>query len=219
MHAELLRVAAQCTPPDVARFPVLQTVLAEAVEEFISLGAAPAEAMLRNLVSCELAYINTSHPQFIGGNRAIAQVLEQRGAAAAAAGAGAGGNGGAVADASGGLRGRSAPNVAATAAAAQQAQQAATATAAAQQAQRAGSSGLASAMAPEDSGPSMGGSASATPRPGLAGIPMEGPAKGSWFAQWFGHRAGGHGTEGGARDEVAAQDALHWPPSVRGARG
>ena len=30
--------------------------------------------MIRNLVSCELAYINTSHPQFIGGNRAIAQV-------------------------------------------------------------------------------------------------------------------------------------------------
>ena len=52
----------------------MQTVLAEAVEEFINEGAGPAEHMIRNLVSCELAYINTSHPQFIGGNRAIAQV-------------------------------------------------------------------------------------------------------------------------------------------------
>ena len=42
-------------------------------------GASPAEHMIRNLVSCELAYINTSHPQFVGGNRAIAQVLSRRG--------------------------------------------------------------------------------------------------------------------------------------------
>lgn len=80
VHAELLRIAAQCVPPDVARFPVLQTVLAEAVEEFVNAGAGPAEAMIRNMVACELAYINTSHPGFIGGNRAIAQVLERRAA-------------------------------------------------------------------------------------------------------------------------------------------
>ena len=32
---------------------------------------------LPHQVACELAYINTSHPQFIGGNRAIAQVGRQ----------------------------------------------------------------------------------------------------------------------------------------------
>ena len=36
---------------------------------------APAERMIRDCVSCELAYINTDHPAFIGGNRAIAAVL------------------------------------------------------------------------------------------------------------------------------------------------
>lgn len=77
VHAELLRIAAECVPPEVGRFPVLQTVLAEAVEEFINDGASPAEHMIRNLVACELSFINTSHPQFIGGNRAIAQVLER----------------------------------------------------------------------------------------------------------------------------------------------
>lgn len=78
VHAELIRIAAQCMPPDTGRFPALQSVLAEAVEEFINGGAAPAERMIRDLVACELSYINTSHPQFIGGNCAIAQVLERR---------------------------------------------------------------------------------------------------------------------------------------------
>ena len=31
--------------------------------------------MIRDCVACELAYINTDHPAFIGGNRAIAAVL------------------------------------------------------------------------------------------------------------------------------------------------
>ena len=134
VHAELLRVAAQCAPPDLGRFPVLQaswggemwvpcrvglphssalptgpaalhhlptcpstqSVLAEAVEDLIAQGAAPAEAMIRNLVLCELAYINTSHPGFVGGNRAIAQVSARqaawpgRQAAGRCAGGGAG---------------------------------------------------------------------------------------------------------------------------------
>lgn len=45
-----------------------------AVEDYINEGAAPAERMIRDGVACELAYINTDHPAFIGGNRAIAQV-------------------------------------------------------------------------------------------------------------------------------------------------
>jgi len=79
VHAELLRIAAQCVPPEVGRFPTLQTVLSEAVEDLVNSGASPAENMIRNLIACELAYINTSHPQFIGGNRAIAEVLSRRG--------------------------------------------------------------------------------------------------------------------------------------------
>lgn len=85
VHAELIRIASQCVPPDAARFPTLKSVLADAVEEFINSGASPAETMIRDLVSCELAYINTSHPQFIGGNRAIAQVLERHGVASVTA--------------------------------------------------------------------------------------------------------------------------------------
>lgn len=53
---------------------LLQVRLRAAVEDFISEGAAPAERMIRDLVECEHAYINTDHPQFIGGNRALSQV-------------------------------------------------------------------------------------------------------------------------------------------------
>lgn len=53
---------------------MFQVRLRAAVEDFISEGAAPAERMIRDLVDCEHAYINTDHPQFIGGNRALSQV-------------------------------------------------------------------------------------------------------------------------------------------------
>ncbi len=50
-----------------------QANLVAAVEEFVADGAAPAERMIRDLVACEHSYINTDHPAFIGGSRAIAQ--------------------------------------------------------------------------------------------------------------------------------------------------
>lgn len=94
--AELLRLADECTPPDVARFPALRGALLAAVEDFVADGALPAERMIRDLVACELAFINTDHPDFVGGSRAVAMAMERRqqmaqesaaGAAAAAAAA------------------------------------------------------------------------------------------------------------------------------------
>ena len=53
---------------------MLQARLVEAVEEYVNSGAQPAECMIRDLIECEHSYINTDHPDFIGGSRAIAQV-------------------------------------------------------------------------------------------------------------------------------------------------
>ena len=53
---------------------VWQARLVEAVEEYVNSGAQPAESMIRDLIECEHSYINTDHPDFIGGSRAIAQV-------------------------------------------------------------------------------------------------------------------------------------------------
>ena len=79
IHEELFRIALQSTPPEVARFPKLQAVMRDAVEDFISHGAIPAEKMIKNHIQCEVAFVNTSHPCFIGGDKAIAQVLEAKG--------------------------------------------------------------------------------------------------------------------------------------------
>lgn len=78
VYAELLRIAAHSVPPEVARFPHLKALLKEAIGELVARGAGPAEQMIRNLVACELSFINTSHPDFIGGNKAIAMVLERK---------------------------------------------------------------------------------------------------------------------------------------------
>ena len=76
--AELLRLADECTPPDVRRFPALRAALLSAVEDFVSDGALPAERMIRDLVACELAFINMDHPDFVGGSRAVAMAMERR---------------------------------------------------------------------------------------------------------------------------------------------
>ena len=52
-----------------------QAQLIAGVEDYVSGGALPAERMIRDVVDCEHSYINTDHPAFIGGSRAIAQVL------------------------------------------------------------------------------------------------------------------------------------------------
>jgi len=78
VHEELLRIAEQACPKDASRFPGLQRALASAVLDFIRLGAEPAEAMIRNLVECEHDYINTDHPEFIGGRGAIRAVIQDR---------------------------------------------------------------------------------------------------------------------------------------------
>ena len=56
----------------------MQSHLTSTVEEFIDSGAEPAERMIRNLVDCELAYINTDHPSFIGGSKAISMIMDRR---------------------------------------------------------------------------------------------------------------------------------------------
>jgi len=37
----------------------------------------PAKGMIKNLVQCELAYINTNHPDFITGSRAVSDTMEK----------------------------------------------------------------------------------------------------------------------------------------------
>ena len=59
---------------------------------------APTQSMITDMIKIELAYINTNHPDFIGGSRAVAQLTARRANAASEAEKGAkpaGGGGGA----------------------------------------------------------------------------------------------------------------------------
>jgi dynamin 1-like protein len=38
--------------------------------DFLAEGLLPAEAMIASLMDCQLAHINTSHPDFVGGSTA-----------------------------------------------------------------------------------------------------------------------------------------------------
>lgn len=75
---ELVQIARRCESERLSMLPNLQNSLRSAVQSYIEECLVPTEDMVSNLVSCELAHINTSHPDFIGGSQAIATVLEHK---------------------------------------------------------------------------------------------------------------------------------------------
>jgi dynamin 1-like protein len=81
---ELLQVAAQCDPPELTRFTHLREKVIEVVSTLLRSRLAPTKQTISSHIQIELAYINTNHPDFIGGARAVTQLAEQGRNAAAA---------------------------------------------------------------------------------------------------------------------------------------
>ena len=84
VHDELARIARQLMPAqDMRRYPRLAQSVEDATRDFLAEGLAPAETMIASLVDCQLAHINTSHPEFVGGSKALrlaqAEVGKRRG--------------------------------------------------------------------------------------------------------------------------------------------
>ena len=79
VHAELVRTCAQCEQlmGGLSRFPVLRERLMRCVYELLRGRVEPCKAVITNYVACELSYINTSHPDFIGGSAAVASIMER----------------------------------------------------------------------------------------------------------------------------------------------
>ena len=77
VYEELQRIASQCEPGELTRFPNLRDRLVEVVSGLLKRAVGPTQMMVSNLVKIELAYINTSHPDFIGGSRAVAQLMRK----------------------------------------------------------------------------------------------------------------------------------------------
>lgn len=77
VYEELQRIAGQSEPKELTRFPFLRERLCETVSTLLKRCVSPTQMMVENLVKVELAYINTSHPDFIGGARAVAAVTNR----------------------------------------------------------------------------------------------------------------------------------------------
>ena len=74
VYEELHRVVLHCELPEMQRFVALRDKMHEVVKHVLRKCLKPTREMISNLVQCELAYINTNHPDFIGGSRAISAI-------------------------------------------------------------------------------------------------------------------------------------------------
>mmetsp|Transcript_18703 Transcript_18703/g.26342 ORF Transcript_18703/g.26342 Transcript_18703/m.26342 type:complete len:864 (+) Transcript_18703:54-2645(+) len=77
VYEELQRIASQCEPTELTRFPHLRERIVTVVSDLLRRAVAPTQIMVSNLIKIELAYINTSHPDFIGGSRAVTRLMQK----------------------------------------------------------------------------------------------------------------------------------------------
>ena len=77
VYEELQRIASQCEPGELTRFPCLRERMVEVISGLLKRAVGPTQMMVANLIKIELAYINTSHPDFIGGSKAVAQLMRK----------------------------------------------------------------------------------------------------------------------------------------------
>ena len=71
---EMQRMAYQSETTELSRFPELREKVFEIVNQLLRNCVTPTQKMISNLISIELAYVNTSHPDFIGGKQAVSQL-------------------------------------------------------------------------------------------------------------------------------------------------
>jgi len=80
IYDELVKISHRCETYELQRFPQLRRRIEEVVASFLREGLNPAETMIGHLIEMEMDYINTSHPNFVGGSKAVEIALNsQRG--------------------------------------------------------------------------------------------------------------------------------------------
>jgi len=73
---ELQRVAAQSTTTQMSRFDQLSVQLLESVNLMLRSRMDPVREFINKLIDVELSYINTNHPHFVSGSRAVQSSLD-----------------------------------------------------------------------------------------------------------------------------------------------
>lgn len=75
VYEELERLMHRCATKELTRFPNLRVRVLEVVTELLHTRLPAANRMVEDLISIELSYINTNHPDFEGFSGAIAKML------------------------------------------------------------------------------------------------------------------------------------------------
>ncbi|KAL6012641.1 hypothetical protein ACLOJK_003130 [Asimina triloba] len=77
IYDELIKMSHRCMANELQRFPFLRKRMDEVVGNFLREGLEPSETIIRHLIAMEMDYINTSHPNFIGGSKALEIATQQ----------------------------------------------------------------------------------------------------------------------------------------------
>ncbi|KAK4424295.1 Dynamin-related protein 3A [Sesamum alatum] len=77
IYDELIKMSHRCMVNEMQRFPVLRKRMDEVIGNFLREGLDPSETMIGHIIEMEMDYINTSHPNFIGGSKAVELALQQ----------------------------------------------------------------------------------------------------------------------------------------------
>jgi dynamin 1-like protein len=77
VYDELQRIVSQIETKELARFGHLRQQVVDVVGQLLHNLVEPTKRMISDLVAIELAFINTSHPDFIGGDGALSNILEK----------------------------------------------------------------------------------------------------------------------------------------------
>jgi dynamin 1-like protein len=100
VYDEMIRMCLQVDASELSRFPTLRDRVFECIHKLLRECVKPTQTMISNLVKVELAFINTSHPDFIGGKKAI--LAQRNDNTATASGNGQQGAGGSSSSSEGG---------------------------------------------------------------------------------------------------------------------
>ncbi|CAN1307378.1 Dynamin-related protein 3A [Linum perenne] len=79
IYDELIKISHRClvVVDELHRFPTLRKRMDEVVGNFLRDGLEPSETMIGHLIETEMDYINTSHPNFIGGTKSVEMAAQQ----------------------------------------------------------------------------------------------------------------------------------------------
>ena len=73
---ELRRIVVEIEMPELARFQGLRKKINEQMLELLNECLKPTNNMVKNLVKVQDAYINTNHPDFMGGANSIFNMFD-----------------------------------------------------------------------------------------------------------------------------------------------